>query len=63
MGYNDAPRYFNIRFTKQVVFKDNRGNITHVFEIGDILQASHDTGHYYITGVGGIYHDEAEVAE
>ena len=29
-------------------------------EIGDTIQASHDTGLYFVTGVGGIYHDEAE---
>lgn len=63
MGHNDAPRYFQIRFTERVVFKDQRGTVTHEFEVGDTIQASHDTGVYYVTGVGGIYHTEAEIVE
>ena len=56
---NAPPVYFQIRFTERVVFKDQKGTETHVFEVGDTLRASHDTGMYYITGVGGIYHNEA----
>lgn len=58
--HNAPPVYFQIRFTQQVVFKDCKGTVTHQFEIGDTIQASHDTGLYFVTGVGGIYHDEAE---
>lgn len=57
--YNAPPEYFQIRFTERVVFKDQCGTETHVFEVGDIIHASHDTGLYYVTGVGGIYHTEA----
>ena len=56
---NNAPRYFAIRFTERVVFKDQKGTETHVFEVDDIIQASFDTGDYYVTGIGGIYHTEA----
>jgi hypothetical protein len=58
--YNTPPVYFDIVFTEQVVFKDLKGNITHQFEIGDTIKASHDTGIYYVTAVGGIYHSEAK---
>jgi hypothetical protein len=58
--HNAPPVYFQIRFTERVVFKDRLGTVTHVFEIGDTLRASHDTGLYFVTGVGGIYHTEAE---
>ncbi len=57
--HNAPPEYFMIRFTERVVFKDQRGTMTHVFEVDDTLRASHDTGLYYVTGVGGIYHTEA----
>lgn len=61
MGHmnNAPPVYFDIRFTERVVFKDQKGTVTHVFEIGDTLKASHDNGRYFVTGVGGIYHEEA----
>jgi hypothetical protein len=57
--HNAPPIFFQIRFTQRVVFKDWNGTVTHVFEIGDTIKASHDTDVYYVTGVGGIYHDEA----
>ena len=57
--HNAPPVYFQIRFIRYVVFKDWNGKITHEYQVGDTLQASHDTGMYYVTGVGGIYHDEA----
>jgi hypothetical protein len=57
--HNAPPVYFQIRFTQYVVFKDWNGTITHEFNVGDTIKASHDTGLYFVTGVGGIYHDEA----
>ena len=60
MNRKSPPVYFTIRFTERVVFKDWRGTVTHEFEVGDTIKASHDTGVYFVTGVGGIYHTEAE---
>jgi hypothetical protein len=57
--HNAPPVYFQIQFTQQVVFRDQTGTVTHQFEVGDTLRASHDNGRYFVTGVGGIYHDEA----
>lgn len=48
-----------IRFTKRVVFKDRLGNIVKVYEAGDEVNASQDTGAYYVTLMGGIWRDEA----
>ena len=51
---------FEIEFTKRVVFKDMTGAIRNVFEIGERCEATHDNGHYFVTSLGGIYHDEAK---
>ncbi len=48
-----------IQFTKEVIFKDMLGNVTHHFNIGDKLKFLNKTSTYFITGVGGIYFDEA----
>jgi hypothetical protein len=49
----------NIKFTKQVVFKDWNGKVLKVYEIGQIINATCDAGHYWVTNMGGIYKDEA----
>ena len=54
---------FTIVITKQVVFRDQTGRVTHTLEVGSKLKATADTGHYYVTSLGGIYHDEAEIAQ
>ena len=49
-----------IRFTKQVIFKDMDGGITHVFNIGDEIEFTANNSIYYVCSPGGIYFDEAE---
>jgi len=50
---------FQIKFTKRVVFRDMNQNVQKVYEIGDTCNATHDTGAYFVTAMGGIWHDEA----
>jgi hypothetical protein len=57
---NAPPEYFEIRFTRRAVFKNQAGKIVKVFEIGDTYRASGCTETYFITPMGGIYFDEAE---
>lgn len=54
------PELFDIRFTKQVVFKDQNKNVVKTYEVGDTCKASGCTETYFITSMGGIYFDEAE---
>lgn len=50
---------FDIRFIKQVVFRDIHGAVTRTYEVGDVIQATADARHYFVTGYGGIFKDEA----
>lgn len=52
-----------IEITKQVVFKDREGNVLKTYEVGSILEATADAGHYFVTSMGGIYKDEAKLVE
>ena len=52
-----------IRLTKDVTFKDWNGDIVKAYKAGDILEASADGGHYWVTALGGIYKSEAELIE
>lgn len=52
-----------IEFTKQVVFKDCEGTVLKVYEIGDRVTATAKAPHYFVTGMGGIYFDEARLVE
>jgi hypothetical protein len=54
-----------IRITKEVTFKDwtGTGAILRVYKVGDIIEATADGGHYWITSMGGIYKNEAELVE
>ena len=56
---NKAPIPFLIVITKQVTFRDSEGTILRDFSVGDVIQATADTGSYFVTSMGGIYHDEA----
>lgn len=49
-----------IRFTRRVVFKDCTGTVTKIYEVGDTEEFFSKTSTYYITGMGGIYFNEAE---
>lgn len=51
-----------IQFTKQVIFRDRNGTITHQFEIGDVMEAYsfYEGSNYFVTSVGGIYSHEAK---
>jgi hypothetical protein len=56
----NMPKPFKIRLTKPIHFTDVGGSVVHRFNVGDLMTATVDTGHYYVTSLGGIYHDEAE---
>jgi hypothetical protein len=48
-----------IRFIKQVVFKDMHGTVLKTYNIGDVVEYTAKAGHYWVTGMGGIYFNEA----
>ncbi len=50
---------FMIRMTKEVCFNDRHGKVKMRLMPGDTFEASFDSGHYWVTGIGGIYKDEA----
>jgi hypothetical protein len=56
---NAQPTTFSIAFTERVVFKDRMDNVLKVYEAGDVVKATADTGSYFVTSMGGIYHSEA----
>ena len=56
---NTKPTPFLITFTKDVTFKDRMDNVLREFKVGDVTEATADTGSYFVTTMGGIYHDEA----
>lgn len=49
-----------IEFIKEVIFKDMFGTILRVYNIGDRIQYTAKSKHYWITAMGGIYFDEAK---
>jgi hypothetical protein len=50
---------FLIMFTKLVRFKDREGTVVKVFQVGDTCEATSENGHFFVTTMGGIWHDEA----
>lgn len=54
---------FQIRIVHPIVFRDQSGNALRTINAGEVLEATADTGHYYVTTMGGIYYDEAEVVD
>ena len=54
-----TPTVFQIRIIKQVKFSDCCGQVCKTYEVGDVLEATADTGHYFVTTMGGIYYEEA----
>lgn len=57
------PVPFKIRATKRIVFRDQAGNELKVYEIGDLIDATHaDERGYWVTSMGGIYFEEAVAA-
>ena len=59
---NIKPEVFKIRATKRIVFRNQGGAEVKVYEIGDLIDATHATETYWVTTMGGIYFDEAELA-
>jgi len=49
-----------IRFIKQVVFKDRDGTVLLTYNPGDMERATAKHTNYFVTPMGGIYFDEAE---
>jgi len=47
-----------IKMIKTVVVKDCENNIQRIYNVGDVLEATGDHGHYWMAGPG-IYKDEA----
>jgi hypothetical protein len=58
-GPKNTP--FHIKITEKVVFRDRTGTVLQTYEVGDIVQATKDTGTYFVTTMGGIYHHEAQL--
>jgi hypothetical protein len=56
-----VQRSFQIRIIYPIVFRDQSGNALRTINAGEVLEATADTGHYYVTSIGGIYYDEAEI--
>lgn len=61
----DQVKPFQIRFVKEVSFKDCNGTVLKTYGVGDVVTATcmvgdGGYGSYYVTGMGGIYTDEAE---
>lgn len=56
---NKEPIYFLIAITELVTFKDRTGTILKEYRVGDVIEATADTGSYFVTSMGGIYHTEA----
>ncbi len=50
---------FDVRFVEEVTFRDCKGNVLKVYAVDDIVQATADMGHYWVTAWGGIYKTEA----
>lgn len=50
-----------IIFIKPVSFLDEKGTELTKYPVGHIIEASADVGHYYVTPMGGIYKDEAQL--
>lgn len=55
--------HFKIRITKLVTFRDRAGHVLKEYQPGELLNATADAGHYFVTSMGGIYKTEAELAE
>lgn len=52
-----------IILTRPVTFRDLHGTVLCHYPVGTVLDATADTGHYFITSMGGIYHTEARLLE
>lgn len=49
-----------ISFIKRVEFRDQKGMLLKVYEIGDEVEYTSKSNHYWVTPMGGIYFDEAK---
>jgi hypothetical protein len=52
-----------IQFVKEVTFRDRSGKLIKMYNAGDVIDATADTGSYFVTSIGGIYYDEACIVE
>lgn len=50
-----------IKLIKNVIFKDWNGAVLNTYEVGTVFETTFEFPHYYVTAVGGIYKDEAEI--
>jgi hypothetical protein len=57
-NHRDTPT-FDIRITKVVTFYDSEGTVVKSYSPGDVVKATADAGHYFVTSMGGIYTHEA----
>ena len=48
-----------IVITKRITFRNISGGVIKIYEPGDEVRYTKDTGAYYVTPMGGIWHDEA----
>lgn len=56
---NKEPIPFLIVITDLVTFKDRTGTVLKQYQVGAVVEATADTGSYFVTSMGGIYHNEA----
>jgi hypothetical protein len=54
---------FNIRLTKDVIFRDGNGRILNSFRTGKVMTAYCLVYNYYVTAIGEISFDEAELVK
>lgn len=50
---------FQIEIIKEVVFRDGNGTELVRYRVGDRIRATAKHTHYFVTGMGGIYFNEA----
>ena len=56
----NEPETGQIRFVKEVTFRDCQGTILAHHNVGDSVEFRGKTQHYFISSLGGIWFDEAE---
>ena len=52
-----------IRITKQIEFRTQKGQIVGILLPDDVVEATADMDHYWVTAWGGVYKHEAELVQ
>ena len=56
-------RNMKIRITKQIEFRTQKGQIVGILLPDDVVEATADMDHYWVTAWGGVYKHEAELVQ